>query len=437
MIRTLTVVLYGQPIGVLNLEDDGICAFQYLPEFCEKGIKPAPLMMPTAPDRIYKFPALGKDTFNGLPGMIADSLPDSFGQALLNHWLAAQGRSSEEANAIEKLSFLGNRCMGALEYVPARELRLNESSKIEIDALVNTAQRALSTKEQFQSCLREEEKAIMDILKIGTSAGGQRAKAIIAVNDKTKEIRSGQVKAPAGFDYWILKFDGFDSEGKPVPPASFGRREYAFYKCVTAAGIEMTECRLLEESGRAHFMTRRFDRRGGEKIHMQTLCAISHFDFRRPGAYSYEQAFATMRRLGLGYNAQKEFFRRVVFNILCVNMDDHTKNISFLMDPEGRWSLSPAYDMGFCYNPSGQWANAHQMTIAGKRDGITRKDLLELAEKNDIRDAAGVIDQVDDAVSLFSTFAADARVPENEVKFIMRFIDEKRGEMVGKAFTVK
>ena len=430
MISTLTVLLYGQPIGVLSLENDGLCAFQYLPDFCEKGINPAPLMMPPVPDRIYKFPGLGRDTFSGLPGMIADSLPDSFGQALLDQWLVAQGRGSGEANAIEKLSFQGSRCMGALEYAPAREPSMNESSRIEIDELVETAYRALSSKEEFQSCLREEEKAILDILRIGTSAGGQRAKAIIAVNDETKEIRSGQVEAPEGFDYWILKFDGFDSDGRPVPPANFGRREYAFYQCIKAAGINMEECRLLEENGRAHFMTRRFDRPAGEKVHMQTLCAMSHFDFRRPGAYSYEQAFATMRRLGAGYEEHRELFRRLVFNVLSLNMDDHTKNISFLMDRDGHWSLSPAYDMGFCYNPHGQWANAHQMTIGGKRDGISRKDLLELAERNDIREASSIIDQVDAAVMEFPLFAAETSIPEDEIRFIMRFIKDNRKDIV-------
>lgn len=426
MISTLTVMLYGQPIGVISLDRDGFCAFQYTPEFCATGLNPAPLMMPPIPDRIYKFTSLDRDTFSGLPGMIADSLPDSFGQALLNQWLAAQGRSPGEANAIEKLSFQGSRCMGALEYVPAREPSMNESSRIEIDELVGTAQRALSSKEQFQSCLRDEEQAVMDILRIGTSAGGQRAKAIIAINDNTGEIRSGQVEAPAGFEYWILKFDGFDSDGKPVPPASFGRREFAFYKCVRAAGINMAECRLLEENGRTHFLTRRFDRPGGQKVHMQTLCALSHFDFRRPGAYSYEQAFAIMRRLGLGYEEHKELFRRLVFNVLSINMDDHTKNISFLMGKDGKWTLSPAYDMGFCYNPNGQWANAHQMTIAGKRDDISRKDLLEIAEKNDIRDASSIIDQVDAAVMSLPEYAAEVLVPEDEVRLMMRFIDEKR-----------
>ena len=430
MINTLTVLLYGETVGILNLDDDGICSFQYTPDFCAKGLSPAPVMMPPIPDRIYRFPLLDRNTFSGLPGMIADSLPDSFGQALLDQWLTAQGRSLGEANAIEKLSFQGNRCMGALEYVPAREQGLAESSILEIEDLVETARMALSSKEQFQSCLEDKEQAIMDILKIGTSAGGQRAKAIIAVNDATGEIRSGQVEAPEGFEYWLLKFDGFDSDGRPVAPASFGRREFAFHKCVRAAGIDMAECRLLEENGRAHFMTRRFDRVGGRKLHMQTLCAVSHFDFRRPGAYSYEQAFATMRRLGLDYEQQKELFRRMVFNVLSVNMDDHTKNISFLMSPEGKWSLAPAYDMGFCYNPRGQWANAHQMTIAGKRDGITRRDLMDFAERNDIRGASAVIEKVDAALALFPSFAAESSVPPDEVQFIMRCIEDQRKDVI-------
>ena len=429
MIQTMTTLLYGKPIGVIRLEDDGFCAFQYTPEFCRSGLAPAPLQMPAVPDRIYKFTVLDPRTFNGLPGMIADSLPDSFGQALLDQWLSANGRAPGEANALEKLSFQGNRGMGALEFEPARASYWGESTRLEMDTLIETAREALQSKEHFLSCLKDKEQAVLDILKIGTSAGGQRAKAVIALNDKTKEIRSGQVPAPEGFDYWLIKFDGFDSDGKPVSPANFGRREYAFHRSILDAGIEMAECRLLEENGRAHFMTRRFDREQGDKIHMQTLCALAHYDFRRPGAYSYEQAFQVMRRLNLGYEAARELFRRMVFNLMSVNMDDHTKNISFLMSRSGRWRLSPAYDMGFCYNPRGQWANAHQMSVAGKRDHITKSDLLVFAAKQDIKDPEEVIQQVEYGISRFPEHADDCGVPKSETDYIMAQINERRKEL--------
>lgn len=422
MIRTMDVFFYGGRMGVLRLEDDGYCAFQYTPEFCRRDLQPAPLLMPAVPDRVYKFPRLSRDTFNGLPGMIADSLPDSFGQALLNQWLLVHGRNEGEANAIEKLSYQGTRAMGALEYKPARELSLEESSQIELQSLIDTARLALRSKEDFRSCLRNEETAILDILRIGTSAGGQRAKAIIALNPSTGEIRSGQVPAPPGFEYWLIKFDGFDANGKPVDPANFGRREFAFHQCVLDAGINMSECRLLEENGRAHFMTRRFDRIGEKKVHMQTLCAIAHFDFRSPGAYSYEQAFMVLRRLGLDYAEAQKLFRRMVFNVLSLNMDDHTKNISFLMSELGEWVLAPAYDMGFCYNPNGQWASAHQMTILGKRNDIRRQDLLAFADMQDIKDAREIIERVDDAVHRFPEYARACGVPKEEIDHIVRLL---------------
>ena len=316
--------------------------------------------------------------------------------------------------------------MGALEYEPARETGLNESSLIELDALVETARQALSSKEDFRACLENDEQAILEILKIGTSAGGQWAKAVIALNDNTKEIRSGQVTAPEGYDYWLLKFDGFDSNGHPVNPANYGRIEYCFSRCVKDAGIDMTECRLVHENNRAHFMTKRFDRRNGEKIHMQTLCGLAHYDFHKPGAYSYEQVFQTMRMLNLDYSQTEEMFRRMVFNILSVNMDDHSKNISFLMERNGIWQLSPAYDMGFSYNPRGQWANAHQLTVNGKRDDISYKDLYEVAHTQGISRPQKIIEQVDDAISHFEEYARLEGVPSDTIKHITDVINDKR-----------
>lgn len=429
MIQTIKVFLFGMNIGIVQLKDNGFCAFQYTQEFCRTGLQPAPIMMPTLPDRTYIFQNISTQTFNGLPGMIADSLPDSFGQALLNQWLTLQGRSEGEANVIEKLSYQGQRAMGALEYVPAREQYLQESSKIEIESLIDTARIALESKENFKSCFDDKEQAIYDILKIGTSAGGQRAKAVIAINPETNEIRSGQVAAPEGFEYWLIKFDGFDSNAKPVNPANYGRREFAFHKCILDAGISMTPCRLLEENGRAHFMTKRFDRTNSGKVHMQTLCALGHFDFRSPGAYSYEQAFSLQRKLGLNYPEAEQLFRRMLFNVFSVNMDDHTKNISYLMDNNGKWSLSPAYDMGLSYNPNGQWANKHQMTLNGKSDNFEYQDLIAIALKNDIDKPAHIIDEVESAVHNFPKYAEEIGIPRQENDMIMKIINEKTSSL--------
>jgi len=423
MIRTLKVLLFGRPIGVLSLRNDGFAEFEYFDAFCRSGLQPSPLQMPAVPGTVYSFPSLNRDSFSGLPGMISDSLPDSFGRSLLDRWLAETGRS--EANILEVLSYQGKRCMGALEFEPSRETSLEESSTLEIDSLVKTARDILASKESFRTNLQEKSQAVLDIIRIGTSAGGQRAKAIIALNDTTGEIRSGQVEAPEGFDYWLLKLDGFDSNGRPMKASNFGRREYAFSECVSAGGMNMTECRLMEENERAHFMTKRFDRYQGKKIHMQTLCGLAHYDFRRPQAYSYEQAFVTMRRLGLDYRDSEELFRRMVFNVMSVNMDDHTKNISFLMDESGKWRLSPAYDMGFSYNPNGRWANAHQMTINGKKDHITGADLIEFANKQGIRNPQKLIEEAEYGISRFPAFAKDCGVPEEEINYIMTFVGQK------------
>ena len=424
MINIANVVLYGQKVGTVLSDETGLCRFEYSPEFVTKGIEPSPLMMRVAPGVVYTFHSLPRETFHGLPGMLADSLPDSFGRALLDKWLLENGRT--EANAVETLCFQGRRCMGALEYEPARDQSLEESESIELTRLVETARLAMAGKETLDVNLYEDRnRALMEIIKVGTSAGGQRAKAVIALNDFTGEIRSGQIAAPEGFDYWLLKFDGFDSNGLPVNAGNFGRREYAFYKTVLDAGIEMSECRLMKENGRAHFMTKRFDRVNGRKVHMQTLCGMAHFDFRTPGAYSYEQALMVMRRLGLSYPQFTELYRRMVYNVIAVNRDDHTKNISFLMDGNGRWRLSPAYDMGLSYNPHGAFTSLHQMSICGKREGITKADLLKFADKEGISGASRIIDQVESAVMNFPRYAAEAGVPAEEINAIMGVIREK------------
>ncbi|MCM1170233.1 MAG: type II toxin-antitoxin system HipA family toxin, partial [Bacteroides sp.] len=342
----------------------GLAQFEYVSDFLNRGIEPAPLMMPVHGGRVYSFGDIGKETFKGLPGMLADSLPDTYGRALFERWLALTGRRS--GNAVETLCFLGKRCMGALEFEPAMDMPYDSNMKIEIESLIDVASEALAEKEDFGANLKVDQKAaIAEIVRLGTSAGGQRAKAIIAYNKETGEVRSGQIEAPEGFDYYLIKLDGVTATAGFRETQNFGRLEYSFAKLVRECGMEMSECSLIEENGRAHFLTKRFDRVNGEKVHMQTLCAIAHYDYRMLRAYSYEQAFNVMRELHLPYAQAQEMFRRMVFNVVIRNQDDHTKNISFLMDKNGKWSLSPAYDMGFSYNPDGDWTSQHQMSING------------------------------------------------------------------------
>lgn len=422
MVDVARVNLYGQPVGTVSWDRRyDIARFEYAPEFVRKGIEPSPLVMPVREGRVYSFGELGRATFKGLPGMLADSLPDTYGRALFDKWLALTGRTS--GNAIETLCFLGKRCMGALEFEPAIDMA-GTDVRIEIDALVNVAREALADKSDFCVNIADDRKAaIAEILRLGTSAGGQRAKAIIAYNKETGEIRSGQVEAPDGFDYYIIKLDGVSATAGFRETENYGRLEYSFSRLVRACGIDMTECSLIEENGRAHFLTKRFDRVNGEKVHMQTLCGIAHFDYRLLRAYSYEQAFAVMRGLRLTYKEAQEMFRRMVFNVVVRNQDDHTKNISFLMDRDGKWHLSPAYDMGYAYNPDGDWTSAHQMSVNGKFSGITKDDLLECASRNNIRNASQIIDEVCQAAAGWPELARECGVPQ-------KIIDAIRPNMV-------
>lgn len=354
------------------------------------------------------------ETFMGLPGMLADSLPDTYGRALFDRWLALTGRTS--SNPIESLCFLGKRCMGALEFEPAIDTGYDPQQKFEIDSLVEVAREALDAKSEFGVNLNDDRKAaIAEILRLGTSAGGQRAKAIIAYNKVTGEVRSGQVEAPEGFDYYLIKLDGVSAKAGFRETENYGRLEYSFYQLARKCGIEMTECSLIEENGRAHFLTKRFDRDGGRKLHMQTLCGLAHYDFRLLRGYSYEQAFNVMRALRLPYSSAREMFRRMVFNVAVRNQDDHTKNISFLMGEDGRWRLSPAYDMGYAYNPNGGWTAMHQMSVNGKFDEITKEDLSSFAAANGIKDAAEIIEQVCDAVAAWPQMARVCGVPEGMI----------------------
>lgn len=414
MVDVARVKMFGMNVGTFRWDDAyDVARFEYDRQFVGKGIEPSPLMMPVQQGRIFSFGNLNKEVFNGLPGMLADSLPDTYGRALFDKWLALTGRTV--SNPIETLCFLGQRCMGALEFEPATGPAATDM-KIEIDSLVEVAKEALSKKEKFGTNLDTDRKAaIAEILRLGTSAGGQRAKAVIAYNKETGEVRSGQVQAPEGFDYYLIKLDGVSTEAGFKETENFGRLEYSFSLLAKECGIDMTACSLIEENGRAHFLTKRFDRVNGEKIHMQTLCGIAHYDFHLRRAYSYEQAFNVMRRLRLPYTQAEEMFLRMAFNVVIRNQDDHTKNISFLMDKTGKWKLSPAYDLGFAYNPKGTWTDTHQMSINGKFDDITRQDLLSCAASNNIKKANEMIDKVCEVVSRWPETAKNCGVPQEMI----------------------
>jgi len=418
-------------------QERGLGSFEYDGEFLGKGLNLAPLMMPlnAAQGRVYAFPALAKETFYGLPGLLADCLPDNYGNSLVDAWLARQGRDPGSFSPVERLCYTGSRGMGALEFQPAKREGLNQAKAVDVAALVALAKEALDHRNSLRTDLNDKEDgeragdgdALRDILRVGTSAGGARPKAILAVNDKTGKVRSGQVKAPKGYGYWVLKFDGVADRqlglalGSAGDSWGWGRIEFAYHKMAASCGINMTECRLYEEGGRAHFMTRRFDRtEAGDKVHLQTLTGIAHFDFNMAGAYSYEQAFQTMRKLRLPYPEAEQQFRRMAFNVLARNQDDHPKNISFLMGRDGKWKLSPAYDLTYSHNPGGKWTNKHQMSINGKRDGFARADLLAVAKAVNIKHAADILDEVQTSVLRWPEFAAEAGVGRKRIVEIGR-----------------
>ena len=419
MVDYANIKLWDEVVGVVFWDAARQAAnFEYTPKFIQSGLEVSPLQMPLEAGRVYSFPELNFETFKGLPGMLADSLPDNFGNALINRWLAEQGRSPESYNPIERLLYQGKRSMGALEFEPAEKIISNSSSKIELEGLVETARLALGSKENLNAHLPGKDSDLLQIMKVGTSAGGARAKAVIAYNEKTNEVRSGQLNAPEDFTHWLIKLDGV-TNNELGDPKHYGRIEYAYYKMAIACGIEMMNCRLLEENGRAHFMTKRFDRvNGKEKIHMQTLCGLAHFDFNMPGAYSYEQLFQVMRTLHLPYKDAEQVYRRMVFNIVARNQDDHTKNFAFLMDKEGKWSLSPAYDMAYAYNPQGNFTDLHQMSVNGKRDNFTKDDLLKIASSMNIKKPVEIIEEVVSSVSQWGEIAKECAINENQIKGI-------------------
>lgn len=415
MITTAYINIWNERVGAIAWnENTGIATFEYQPSFFENEWDLSPLKMPMdgAAKKIFSFSEL-RDviTFKGLPGLLADVLPDKYGSSLINVWLAQNGRPANSMNPVELLCFIGKRGMGALEFEPALPKVNNEATKIELNSLIHIAQEILSGKQHFNTNLSaNESKALSDILKIGTSAGGARAKAVITFNPLTNEIRSGQAEAPHGFSHWLLKFDGVVDQ-QIGTSSGYGRVEMAYYLMAQSAAIEMTECRLLEENNRAHFMTKRFDRASDNvKFHVQSFCAIMHYDFNEIAAFSYEQLFETMRSMLLPYPDAEQLFRRMVFNVMAKNCDDHTKNFSFIMDKAGKWRLAPAFDICHAFRPGSTWVSQHSLSINGKRQNITRDDLLQVAKRMNIKKAVAIIDQVHAAVCKWNDFASQANV---------------------------
>jgi len=421
------VILWGRDIGAVSwLPERELAVFQYRPEFVPSGIEIAPLMMPLR-DAPFYFPNLARETFHGLPGLLADSLPDKYGNRMINAWLAAQGRTSESFNPVERLCYVGKRGMGALEFEPRGGRADTDSLKIEIVQLVSLANKVLDERSHLGGVFNgdTDSQAFDEILRVGTSAGGARAKAVLAWNPNTNEFRSGQIDLPQDFEHWLVKFDGVSGnrDKELADPQGYGLIEYAYHLMAVDAGIEMTECRLHREGERSHFMTRRFDRTPEEKkLHMQSLGAMAHFDYNQAGAYSYEQAAQVMRQLNLPLPQIEQQFLRTVFNVVARNQDDHVKNIAFLMDKSGNWSLAPAYDVIYAWQPDGAWTGQHQMSLNGKRDMFVLEDLLQLADVANIKRirAHKLIEQVVAVVKNWPEYARNAGVGETATTAIGR-----------------
>ncbi|MFI3297327.1 MAG: type II toxin-antitoxin system HipA family toxin [bacterium] len=409
MVEVVKINLWSQFVGAAYWDNENkVAEFQFDPLFLSQGLNLSPIEMSITNPRLYFFNNLNRDTFYGLPGLLADALPDAYGKVLLDRWLASNGRA--EVNPIERLCYQGRRSMGALEFEPAQDMyKLENSSALEISSLVDIAKQVLDKKSELNVNFGKDNltDALTQVISIGTSAGGARAKAVIAYNETTKDVRSGQINAPDGYEHWLLKLDGVTNQNLG-DPKQYGIIEYIYYLMARDAGIDMMDCRLLEENNRFHFMTKRFDRVGAsEKLHTQTLCGIAHYDYKLLRAYSYEQLFQVMRKLRLSVTQAEEMYRRMVFNVIARNQDDHTKNTSFIMNKKGEWSLSPAYDISWSYNPHGEWTSKHQMSIMNKWDDFTYSDLEEFAKNINIKPYKEIIEQVREAVSKWSVLAQE------------------------------
>ena len=421
------VRLWGATVGAVLLDDEARAAtFEYDPGFVSRGIEVAPLTLPLAAGRRYSFPALSEESFSGLPGLLSDSLPDRYGNALIDAWLALRGNDASEFDAVKRLCYIGRRGMGALEFAPATGPEPAPSHRINVEALAELAAEVLAKRGDLVASLQEPGKrdALREILRVGTSAGGARAKALIALDPKSGEVRSGQLDAGPQFEHWILKFDGVEDRSRDLGASrGYGAVEWIYSELAKSAGIEMSECRLLVDGERRHFMTRRFDRGSdGSKLHLQSLAALAHLDFNQAGAHSYERAFQVIRRLGLPQSSIEEQFRRMAFNVVARNQDDHVKNIAFLMDRDGNWRLSPAFDVVYAHNPQGRQTARHQMTINGKRDDFSIADLRASGRAAGLKRgrAEGILAEVTEAVETWPELAAEAGLDDERIERIRR-----------------
>lgn len=410
-------------VGAVSYDaNKGIGYFQYDPAFIAKGLELSPVKMPLR-EAAYSFPGLDYDTFKGLPGLIADSLPDDFGNAVLDAWVAAQGNSGSAITALQRLQYTGRRGMGALEYAPATQLKsLNAAQHVHIESLVKIAQDVLNDRDAFSVSLDngqgEDREAMMALLSVGMSAGGARPKAVLAFNEDFTKVRSGQANVPDGFTHYLMKFDGVSQYNKDREtfgdPMGYGAMEYVYYLMATACGVQMMPSRLLNEGSRRHFITQRFDRIGNQKCHIQTLNGLAHVSFKKPGQYSYAQLFALARQLNIGAQEAEQLFRRMAFNVIARNHDDHSKNFAFMLDGKDEWTLSPAYDLAYSYKPGSPWVNSHWMTINGKRDGFSREDFLAFSSISPLFKPAkvkSILEEVTEAVSGWRALAAEHEVP--------------------------
>ena len=409
----IQVRAWGARVGAVAFDPSAKCfAFEYYPEWSRKGVALAPLTMPSHDGLRFAFPDLSPQTFHGLPGLLADALPDRFGNALIDAWMAQRGIPKDQVTILDRLAYMGRRGAGALDFHPAHGSTADGKAALKMASLVENARKAVQGTTQNELATRS---TLAELIRVGTSAGGARAKAVVAWNPVTHELRSGQFTAPEGFEPWLLKFDGVTEGGKFGDPAGYGRIEFAYHLMARAAGIQMTDCHLLEESGRAHFMTRRFDRDQGQKHHLQTLCAMDHLDFNQVGVHDYGQAFMAIKRLELEAEATDELFRRMTFNVMARNCDDHPKNFSFLLRQGRSWALAPAYDVTFAFDPASKWIAQQFMSVNHRFAGITRQDLLQVADRFSVRNPRAILAEVQAALDAFGTFGQEAGMPASQI----------------------
>ncbi|KGK10940.1 type II toxin-antitoxin system HipA family toxin [Vibrio navarrensis] len=417
VMEVITITYQGDLVGAVSFDTEkGLGSFEYDPSFVKKGVELSPIKMPLS-NRIYRFPELDFNTFKGLPGLIADSLPDDFGNAVLNAWVASQGRSPSDITPLQRLQYTGKRGMGALEYAPATKLQsLNASQQVEIQSLVSIAQEILDSRGNFEVELKQngqdDREAMMSLLSVGMSAGGARPKAVLAFNEDFTQVRSGQTKVPSGFTHYLMKFDGVSEHNKNQEtfgdPLGYGAMEFVYHLMANKCGVDMMPCRLLHEGNRRHFITQRFDRIKNSKVHVQTLNGLAHIDYKKPGAFSYAELFGIARQLKLSAVEAEQLFKRMTFNIIARNHDDHSKNFAFMLKQDrlkkDKWSLAPAYDLAYSYKPGSKWVNSHWMSLNGKRDNFTRSDFYSLEKLSPIFNKRKIDDIIDSTLEHVSTW---------------------------------